>query len=76
MSNVLRYHVGFSPMESSTALAKKAEHAYQEMIDAKLLNTLERMAQPDYQAISMPDDFHDIVLKRVLARLEQRNVSS
>lgn len=61
----------FSPMQSGSALARKAEQNYQEMIDAKLINTFERMNAPDYLAKSMSDDFHEAVLQRVLARLDK-----
>ncbi len=61
----------FSPMQSSSALARKAEQNYQEMIDAKLINTLERINAPDYQAKTMPDGFHEAVLQRVLDRLDK-----
>lgn len=65
------YDNKLSPMQSSSALARKAEQTYKDMIDDKLLSTLERMESPDYQSIPMPDDFHDTVLKRVLARLDK-----
>ncbi|MDK4575530.1 hypothetical protein, partial [Kingella kingae] len=62
---VIQHHAILSTMQSSSALARKAEQNYQEMIDAKLLNTLERMSAPNYQAKPMPDDFHNAVLQRV-----------
>lgn len=71
MDYAIHSHDTFSPMQSSTALARKAEQNYQEMIDAKLLHSLERMNAPNYQAKPMPDDFHQVVLARVVARLEK-----
>lgn len=64
----------FSPMQSSYAMVRKAEQNYREMINAKLINTLERMKKDDYQAVPMPKDFHQSVLKRVLANLDKDNV--
>ena len=54
-------------IQSSYALARKAEQNYREMINAQLLHSLERMSQDDYQAIEMPDDFHTSILKRIKA---------
>lgn len=71
MDYVIHQNEIFSPMHSSSALARKAEQNYQEMIDAQLLNTLERMNVPNYQAKPMPDDFHNAVLQRVLARMDK-----
>ena len=71
MDYVIHHNEIFSPMQSSSALARKAEQNYQEMIDAKLLHTLERMSAPNYQAKPMPDNFHNAVLQRVLARMDK-----
>lgn len=60
-----------SPMQSSYALARKAEQNYRDMINAKLLNSLERMANPNYQSVPMPDNFHHSVLTRVLKQMEK-----
>ncbi|MBO7554548.1 MAG: hypothetical protein IJV35_07385 [Neisseriaceae bacterium] len=54
-------------MQSSYALARKAEQNYREMINAQLLHSLERMSQDDYQAEKMPDNFHVAVLERIKA---------
>ena len=54
-------------MQSSYALARKAEQNYREMINAQLLHSLERMSQDDYQAEKMPDNFHVTVLERIKA---------
>lgn len=74
MSYALRQDDHISPMQSSYALARKAEQNYRDMINAKLINTLERMAEPDYQSMPMPESFHASVLQRVVARMEQSNV--
>lgn len=74
MSYAFRPNDCISPMQSSYALARKAEQNYRDMINAKLLNTLERMAEPDYQSTPMPDHFHASVLQRVVARMEQSDV--
>lgn len=70
----LRHDEHFSPMQSSYALARKAEQNYRDMINAKLLNSLERMAQPDYQAVPMPENFHTSVLQRVVERMGKNSV--
>lgn len=54
-------------MQSSYALARKAEQNYREMINAQLLHSLERMSQDDYQAEKMPNNFHVAVLERIKA---------
>lgn len=54
-------------MQSSYALARKAEQNYREMINAQLLHSLERMSQDDYQAEKMSDNFHVAVLERIKA---------
>ncbi|MBQ9724826.1 MAG: hypothetical protein IJV56_05725 [Neisseriaceae bacterium] len=52
-------------IQSSYALARKAEQNYREMINAQLLHSLERMSQEGYQATEMPDNFHTSVLERI-----------
>lgn len=74
MSYALRHDERVPPMPSSYALARKAEQNYRDMINEKLLNSLERMAQPDYQSVPMPDNFHASVLQRVVARMEKSDV--
>lgn len=56
-------------LQNSYTLARQAEQAYKELIDHKLLNSLERMSHPDYQAKPMPDDFHAQTLARVRQKL-------
>ncbi|USZ15182.1 hypothetical protein NGM44_01960 [Moraxella sp. FZFQ2102] len=55
-------------------MARKAKQNYREMINAKLIDTLERMKKDDYQAVPMPKDFHQSVLKRVLVNLDKDDV--
>lgn len=55
----------FSAVQSSYALARKAEQNYREMINAQLIHSLERMAQDGYQATEMPKNFHSSVLERI-----------
>lgn len=55
----------FPALESSYALARKAEQNYREMINAQLLKSLELMEQDNYQAKTMPENFHLSVLERI-----------
>lgn len=57
---------------SNVAIAQEAQRYYRDMINAKLLHTLERMQQPDYQTKTLPDDFFESVLERVRAQRAKR----
>lgn len=56
-------------LQNSYTLARQAEQAYKSLIDAKLLDSLDRMSDDHYQAKPMPDDFHVHTLARVRQKL-------
>ncbi|MBP3194869.1 MAG: hypothetical protein J6M05_04310 [Cardiobacteriaceae bacterium] len=64
MSYAIKKSNDFSAMQSSYALARKAEQNYREMINAQLLHLLERINQDNYQATEMPENFHTSILER------------
>ena len=65
MSYALKKESDFSALQSSYALARKAEQDYREMINAQLIHSLERMAQDGYQTTDMPENFHSSILERI-----------
>lgn len=56
-------------LQNSYTLARQAEQTYKSLIDAKLLDSLDRMSGDHYQAKPMPDDFHAHTLARVRQKL-------
>lgn len=56
-----------STVQSSYALARKAEQNYREMINTQLSHSLKRMNNENYQAMAMPDHFHTTILERIKA---------
>ena len=65
MTYAVKKERDLSGLQSSYALARKVENNYREMINTQLIHSLERMAQDDYQATKMPENFHSSVLERI-----------
>lgn len=74
MSQLQTYPKQPTSMQSSYALARRAEQNYRDMINQQLIHSLERMANPNYQAQDMPNDFHASVLNRIAQQMEQADV--
>ena len=69
MTYAVKKERDLSGLQSSYALARKVENNYREMINTQLIHSLERMAQDDYQATKMPENFH-----RLIQELHNNNI--